>query len=245
MQSASKDYEDRIVLFLDILGFSELVEEIDSNPTTIDQLIEIFSRMTLAFGGVSDADRKRTGLQFSNFSDCILVSALLTKDNLLHIIRSAQIFAAALLGTGYLTRGAISVGKLYHRRNALFGRALVEAYKLESRVAKYPRILLSPGVMLFTENRLKQDVAPTDVDGLRYVNIFQKDFFEGHKEHFKPGFSYVGMMKIISDVLKLKASEFSSLDPSSLEKKSKVIWLINAFNMIATQHEETKQMVIK
>ena len=48
-----------------------------------------------------------------------------------------------LLHMGFLTRGAIVVGDLYHRDNIIFGPALVEAHTIESREAFYPRVIVS------------------------------------------------------------------------------------------------------
>jgi hypothetical protein len=48
-----------------------------------------------------------------------------------------------LLHMGFLTRGAIVVGDLFHRDNVIFGPALLEAYQIESREAFYPRIIVS------------------------------------------------------------------------------------------------------
>jgi hypothetical protein len=43
---------------------------------------------------------------------------------------------------GYFVRGAVVRGLLYHDNNMVFGEALTEAYRLESQVAIYPRIML-------------------------------------------------------------------------------------------------------
>ncbi len=52
-----------------------------------------------------------------------------------------------LLHLGFLTRGAIVVGELYHRDNVILGPALLEAHKIESKEAFYPRIIVSQEVL--------------------------------------------------------------------------------------------------
>lgn len=52
-----------------------------------------------------------------------------------------------LLSIGYATRGAVVLGPLHHRDNVIFGPALVEAVEIEEGEAFYPRILISDGVM--------------------------------------------------------------------------------------------------
>jgi hypothetical protein len=51
--------------------------------------------------------------------------------------------AAAALRIGFLIRGGVTIGKLYHSRGVAFGPALVTAVEVESRVAVYPRVVLS------------------------------------------------------------------------------------------------------
>jgi len=45
---------------------------------------------------------------------------------------------------GILIRGGITIGKIIHTETGIvFGQGLIDAYQLESRAAKYPRIILS------------------------------------------------------------------------------------------------------
>ncbi|MCE2706563.1 MAG: hypothetical protein LW807_05745 [Proteobacteria bacterium] len=44
---------------------------------------------------------------------------------------------------GVLLRGGITKGLLHHNKNKVFGDALIDAYELESKVANYPRIIIS------------------------------------------------------------------------------------------------------
>ena len=43
---------------------------------------------------------------------------------------------------GFIVRGAITLGKLIHTNKYLVGPAMIHAYELESKVAKYPRVLV-------------------------------------------------------------------------------------------------------
>jgi len=47
-----------------------------------------------------------------------------------------------LLLAGHLTRGAVVRGKLHHDSSHILGPALVKAHKIESKIAKYPRIVV-------------------------------------------------------------------------------------------------------
>jgi hypothetical protein len=46
------------------------------------------------------------------------------------------------MANGILVRGGLAKGMLHHRGNVVFGPALLDAYALESTIAKFPRILI-------------------------------------------------------------------------------------------------------
>jgi hypothetical protein len=55
--------------------------------------------------------------------------------------------AEASLRQGYFLRGAVCKGLLYHDETTVFGEVLVKAYKLESEIVKFPRIMLTKQVV--------------------------------------------------------------------------------------------------
>jgi len=74
-----------------------------------------------------------------------------------------------LLQTGFLTRGAVVQGNVFHRVNFAYGPALLRAVELE-KATKYPRVLFDTesitGMPMW-------DQQPTteDTQGLRIVNM--------------------------------------------------------------------------
>ena len=64
-----------------------------------------------------------------------------------HLFLSLEALTHALLDKGYLIRGAVVKGHLYHDNLSVFGDALVRAYVMESTVARFPRIVLSRDVV--------------------------------------------------------------------------------------------------
>lgn len=88
---------------------------------------------------------------------------------LAHLLQTLSALTLDLLKHGYFCRGAVVKGKLYHDEETVFGEALVHAYRLESTIAKYPRIILPRDVALkakklkeFTE---KEDYVRQSADG--------------------------------------------------------------------------------
>ena len=133
------EYEERVVAYIDILGFKESIKKSNDDK---NELKNIFKTLT----GLRDefitekTDYEREALtklnadtQFIAVSDCLIISKrrdelggiddlFLECSNAIHL----------LIEKGYLCRGAIKVGKMYHKDTTLFGPAFVEAYKAES-----------------------------------------------------------------------------------------------------------------
>ena len=94
--------------------------------------------------------------EVSTFSDNIVISyplASMTKELSPHSVpifvlsqTLLSILASQALRLGFLLRGGAAIGRLYHDSGVIFGDALVEAYRLESQIAIYRRVILSPGI---------------------------------------------------------------------------------------------------
>lgn len=161
------NYEQRAVLFLDVLGFKRLIKE--NRQAVIHDVLEITSR------------KYDTNYQISAFSDNLAVSMKFNSGyELFNLIEFASYLTWLLLHKGVLCRGGIAVGDLYHRDGVIYGPALVRAYQLESQVAIYPRIVLdkeafadsiriggNPSGYL---DKVRSQLL-TDSDGFEYVHL--------------------------------------------------------------------------
>jgi hypothetical protein len=84
------------------------------------------------------------------------------------------------MSNGILVRGGIAKGQLHHTAKVVFGPALIEAYRLESQIAKFPRILLDRDTHAdFKQNNIGHDIDPVfrpevqlDNDGPPFLDIF-------------------------------------------------------------------------
>lgn len=124
------NYEQRAVLFLDVLGFSRLIREGRMN------LIE--DSLSVTFG------KYQSGFNVTAFSDNIVVSVKLQQGNdLLNLLHFSCYLTWKLMTKGVLSRGGIAIGELHHKGSIIYGPALLEAYQLESQVAIYPRIVVA------------------------------------------------------------------------------------------------------
>jgi len=164
MKDSEIKYEKRLVAFIDILGFKEIVKQSEKDISKIEliysaldylknweaqekwdlRLVEI--EKDAQKRGVKNFDiREKTNI--TAFSDSIVVSVKV--DNNINELASTLIINLAYIGAillekGILFRGGLTVGKLIHIENGtVFGQGLIDSYKLESNNAKYPRIILS------------------------------------------------------------------------------------------------------
>ena len=183
-------YENRVVCFLDILGFKEhikatLVQEEDDEER-IDSLVEALDLMKYLVDKVDHG--VESSHRVTQFSDSIVISfdvrepgqRLFTFCSLLWVFIN-------LTRRGVLIRGGISEGKIVHTDKVLFGPAMNEAYRLESEVAIYPRVIVAESVLMgLTQvdadcyerkgeiDGVLECIAEDPIDGLHYVDYIAK-----------------------------------------------------------------------
>jgi hypothetical protein len=112
--------------------------EHDHTAGRVNALVEALTAIGYQHPTLNESD----DFQFQTFSDSIVMSSAATLTGLLHIFHSITELNISLLKPGLLTRGAVARGKLYHDRSVIFGPALLNAYGIETTVAKYPRVVL-------------------------------------------------------------------------------------------------------
>ena len=118
--------------------------------------------------------------QVTAFSDSIVISHsyedMHAIDSMLEIVKNLQ---EQFLMLGYLTRGGMTVGKMYHDDGIVFGPAFVEAYTLESKIAVYPRIALGNELVERYSKVVRTDLFDSNVrndfDGIKHVRLFHNE----------------------------------------------------------------------
>jgi hypothetical protein len=130
------EYQDRVIAFVDILGFSALTLESGSDPVALARIAELIKTNSIFEYFYSKV------LEFGNatfFSDSFVVS--MEPSQAWYLFRHTGQLCRYLLLRGLPCRGAITNGKLYHDGKIVVGPALVQAYHLE-QVARYPRVIV-------------------------------------------------------------------------------------------------------
>jgi hypothetical protein len=179
--------EDQVVLFVDLLGFSESTFRLDANlQASVLALLTNIASLKSDF--VSTTTKQENGTthnvrpSISTFSDHIVASYSLARieaeENIKPLIVMAHLsglvssIALRALSIGFLTRGGVATGKLYHSGGVVFGEALVEAVALENRTAIYPRVVLSAQAGLFFNSR-NYGWTTEDFDGIHYIDYYR------------------------------------------------------------------------
>jgi len=179
-------YEKKLVAFVDILGWSEAVR-----TATAESDVRALGQALLPLKGFSEyvdrlgALRPETGWHgdpvMSHFSDCIVLSVKNDTIGRGHLTQALWALSKNVMNQGFLLRGGIALGDIYHRNGMVFGPALNEAYDLERRDAKHPRIILSNELSKSPGDWGNHDEPfRIDSDGLMFYNYlppFQNSHF--------------------------------------------------------------------
>lgn len=142
--AGERKYEERYCAFIDILGFTELIADIRRGSVGFEVVRDVMHGM--------HAPRKfQENAGFADFrattiSDAIALSTSLSVTGLAVLIDTVSSLALGALEAGYFVRGGLCRGFLYHDKDTVFGEALIAAYRLESSVARYPRIMVTKQV---------------------------------------------------------------------------------------------------
>ena len=204
--------------------------------TTVKNVLKDVDRQASGFRQYRQEQRekkpqRKTNLQMTAFSDCYVLSEI---EPAWHVLAAVQALGIRLLTEGILTRGAVVQGPAYHNGRVLFGPGIVDAYRLEHEVAKYPRILVSESVREsvweYHKDLWERELLKRDVDGCWFVNLLVPsasswaplsalELEQDRKAH---------LMKVRKSLTEAWGKVQG--DPGRM---SKVWWLIHRFNRVA------------
>ena len=227
-------YEKRIVLYLDILGFKSKVNESVTNQETFNSIHKALTNIYSDKFKNENGPMKGVnfGTQISVFSDNIVFSEPYGKQGAFFgFIYSIYWLVNEILWDGYLTRGAVVIGDLYHDERIVFGPALNEAYRLESEMAIYPRVIMKQEDFatamktalygdIEEEAKYLDDVLSFDEDGFLFLNNLTK------KHEFDDSETYVALLE------KTKRIIVEGLKNKDVKVKSKYEWLKYQYNKL-------------
>ena len=144
----NNQYSKCYVAFLDLLGFRNTI-----NKASCEDILNIFKEiknpLAKLYRGENGKAVEVSGPEYLHckvMSDsiCFYIEADI-ENALLCLLSACAIFQAKLLklATPILVRGAIVLDDLYAKDDVTFGKGLSQAYELEEKSAKYPRIIFT------------------------------------------------------------------------------------------------------
>ena len=164
-------FSEKVVGFLDILGFEGLIERAEQldNPS---ELIQYIDKALSEEFSKSYIDKEQFKLKL--FSDCISVSTEPLPQNILMLIRITASIQRNLAQKGITIRGGLAAGKHFENENMIFSKALVVAHLLEKKFACYPRVLIFSKVLDYIPDE------QLEADKLKYGTTFVNTDFDGY-----------------------------------------------------------------
>lgn len=157
-------YVKCFVAFLDMLGFRSKVMESQHDSETLEILLDSLK----ICGGFQNEGKKATNnlgeirtisIQSRFFSDSIVFFLKEKPEDIAQLFLIIRYLQDRLWEKDICLRGAITVGDMYwpdtvhNQKNVTLGPAILEAHKLESQIAIYPRILISRSLKEYIENK--------------------------------------------------------------------------------------------
>lgn len=238
-------YEHRVVAFLDILGFRNLLEEsVDAKgndaPEAIGALSDLFATVRRTWD-LDSPDLRMFSIfgskQVTTFSDCIAISFLANEpDQLFYMLSEIKDLLINLTFKGVLCRGAITIGKLVHTETVIFGPALAEAYTLESKAAVYPRVIVDKAVIRAASKGLSSQTKPyidpifaTDLDGMLYIDYFGK----AQEELDDPEYDFPQYINALGEMIR-KGLQGAG-HPKHADRRVKYFWMREKYNQMVRQ----------
>lgn len=216
-------YPEKYVAFVDILGFSDLVERADQDPDLRKGLADILHIFQTTCGTIPTL-----GTRVTQFSDSIVITANRTEQGLRSILSGCEWLTMNLIQYAVLLRGGVAVGRVSHESHILFGIGVNRAYQFEKSGGP-PRIGLATEVLVDIENYplfKNSAVSTTDPEsGVPMLHTLRQ------VEHYDAvpiagGIVWDRTARRIADLIKANASDHDM--PESARKKW--IWLQGYWN---------------
>lgn len=196
-------YKNCFVAFLDILGFQSKVMESQNSSDTLKILIDSLDICGMFPSGgkkVSEGqgNRRIISVESRFFSDTIVLFMKENSNDISQLFFMSRYLQDRLWEKKICLRGAVTLGKMYwpdERKSITLGPTLIDAYKLESGVAIYPRILVSKQLYdyIATNNTLAypfgrtgqlKDFIRKDNDGMYFLDLLNRQITRAKGEEF-------------------------------------------------------------
>lgn len=195
------------VAFIDLLGFSEMVKKDLEAPLGTQKYMDKLYRIHKK---TLELNKSTLDLQLVQFSDSIVIATKFDKANFPLFLKIISEFQYNLIEEGILVRGGITYGKHFYNDGFMYSLGLIEAYQLESKVARFPRVIVSKDLidLLYEEQ----------------VNLEDLYLLQEYDGHYFIDYLKNGDIESIKNILKFILAGTKTDHPSIREK---YVWLLD------------------
>jgi len=189
----NKKFENRHVLYCDLLGFSVYINSIFFEPTKCFRLFGQLDRLLEdACREIDPSQPEYITGQVPTYvvkpeaiycSDSIIISTPATNIDAIWLCEAAARIQTGVSSHGFLIRGGITTGLLYHSGNTIFGPAIVEAAAMDVS-GGMPKINISDKTLDFF--RLSESAEGREIVSIRERQLIAVEDEVAHIEHFWP-----------------------------------------------------------
>ena len=213
------------IAYLDILGSQEYLKSAKSEEY-LNKIKALYDDVLISIK-LLDIQKYNIKINTKIFSDNIVIAIkkdvfnTITEDmKILLLANVASYFQMLGFKYDFLVRGTITLGDFYLDNDLVCGKGLVDAYKIESEIAVYPRIIVNNlGINDFIQcNNLKRYLKK-DFDGACYLDTFSNYF------DIVNGDTHIHEIKVIQQTMTNKINQ-----ASDYKIQMKNFWLANKFN---------------
>ncbi|HEJ9150596.1 hypothetical protein NMF47_09660 [Serratia nevei] len=157
------------VAFIDILGFSSMVSHDCERASSEKKFLTKLNAIHNETKSLSDTI---PGIDVKQFSDSIVLSTPYSKDTVLfqEFVEVVCKYQYHLLMKGILCRGGISYGKHFSNKDFIFSNGLIDAYRIESTIARNPRIIVSNELIELFPLIVEHHMLAREHDGYYFLN---------------------------------------------------------------------------
>ena len=216
------------VAFIDFLGVSHKIEVRSQSA---------LNSVWLFYSYITEEIKSFENVKYKIFSDNILICEEIDEFNpskaildVLAVVEKVEFFMMKI-GALFL-RGAVAIGDLHYSENFVYGNALLKTHKLESNVAKYPRIVIDDSIL----NMISDTQAPIlqDDDNQYFYDFLQARISQGGE-------------RLSQELATLQGNILVNLSTKNIKPEiiEKMEWLINYYNSSCVKNGLRQRITIE
>jgi hypothetical protein len=143
---------DKFIGYVDLLGFTQLVELAETGVGRSAAEINDLARLLGSPAQRNEYEEhgpiicpesayinRNLDFRLTQITDCIIVSAEISPAGIINLVQQCWIAVFRVLKAGYMCRGYITKGKIFHIDGQFFGSGYLEAVNKEKGVAAFKR----------------------------------------------------------------------------------------------------------